>query len=254
VRAHLGVERSGERHDAVPHGDVGLPRLGGEDLVEHLADVRPDVLVRAQEHAQQVAAADDADEPALVVDDGQPPDVVRVHQARGGGDGDVRAYRDGGRGHQLPRGQRRVLLPVRPPAPGHRCVQPPRCAGLGGEQVGLGDDPGHLTAHLQHGHAADPVLGQQPGDLLVRRDPVHRDHGSRHHVADLPGPAARMPRPIVPTGRAWLADRVRVLRPLVQVFFHGLQCAGHVGPGGSAVQGLVVRRTEVAQHRIRAHV
>ena len=56
--------------------------------------------------------------------------------------------------------------------------------------------------------------------------------------------------PVVVPAEVEPADRVRVLRRLVQVLFHVFQGAGHVGPGGPAVQGLVVRRTEVAQHRI----
>ena len=57
-----------------------------------------------------------------------------------------------------------------------------------GQQVGLGHDARHFAAQLQHGHAADPVLCQQPGDLLVRGSPVNRDHGGRHHIAKPAGP------------------------------------------------------------------
>jgi hypothetical protein len=110
---------------------------------------------------------------------------------------------------------------------------------LGGEQVGLGDDTCHLAAHLQHGHAADPVPGQQAVDLLVRRDPVHGHHLGGHHVADPPGPPA-LPQILVMRGQAAL----RGGRPLLaELFFHRVQRAGHVGPGGPAVQRLVVRGT-----------
>ena len=71
--------------------------------------------------------------------------------------------------------QPHVRLLAQVPAAAHEAGHPGLPAGLvlGGEQIGLGDDAHHLAAHLQHGHAADPVPGQQAVDFLVGRDPVH---------------------------------------------------------------------------------
>jgi hypothetical protein len=94
------------------------------------------------------------------------------------------------------------------------------------------------------------VLGQQTSDLLVRGDPVNGHHRRLHHVADPAGPPA-MPRSVVSRLRASLRRRgLGALAALVQVLLHRVQRAGHVGAGGPAVQGLVVRGTEVAEDGI----
>jgi hypothetical protein len=56
---------------AIPNGNVRPSRLGEEDVIEHLANVSRDVLVRAQENGQEIAAADDADQRGMLVDDRQ---------------------------------------------------------------------------------------------------------------------------------------------------------------------------------------
>jgi hypothetical protein len=239
------------------HGHDDVLRVGDWDLVENLVDIAADVDVRAQEHAQQVAAADDADELAVLVDHRQPPDVVRIHQPGRGRDGRVGVYRDGRRGHQGPGGQAHMRpLAVQPP-PVDRTGHPGPAAllVLRGEQVGFGHHADDLPAHLQYRHPADPVLSEQPVDLLVRGDPVDGHHRGRHHVADPPGPPA-VPRFVTLAGRAGTggAGGAGMRRWLVQVLLHRVQCAGHVSAGGPAVQGLVVRGAEMAEHGIEVRV
>ena len=71
------VPARGDHSVAYRHDDILW--VGDRDLVENLPDVVRDVGVRTQEDAQQVAAADDADELAVLVDDRQSPDVMCVH-------------------------------------------------------------------------------------------------------------------------------------------------------------------------------
>jgi hypothetical protein len=79
------------------------------EFLEDPAGVRGDLSVRPQEPTQQVPAADDADQHAIVADHRQPPDVAGVHQPHCGGKRRVLADRDRGRGHQLAGGERQVL-------------------------------------------------------------------------------------------------------------------------------------------------
>jgi len=51
---------------------IGFFGLNEQEIVENPADVRGDFLIGPQEHAEQVAAADDADQPAVWIDDRQP--------------------------------------------------------------------------------------------------------------------------------------------------------------------------------------
>jgi hypothetical protein len=132
------------------------------------------VSIRAKEDAQQIAAAYDAEQLALRVDDRQPPDVMRVHQPRRARDGHVGMDRDGRSRHQRACGQAGPPGLAQPPALGRARVQP-GLAGrhvLCGEQIGLGDHSGYEPAHHQHRHAVDLMPGQQAGDLLVRGNPV----------------------------------------------------------------------------------
>src|SRR5579864_1806792 len=101
VAMALGPYRPGQGDHPVMNGHDDVLGVGDRDLVENLADVVGDVGVGAQEDAQQVASAHDADELAVPVDYRQPPDVVRVHQPGCPRDGRVGAYGDGRRGHQI---------------------------------------------------------------------------------------------------------------------------------------------------------
>jgi hypothetical protein len=249
--AGLGPQRPGEGHHTVLDRHDDALGVGQRELVEDLADVVDDVGVGAQEDADQVTAAHDADELAVLVDHRQPPDVVRVHQPRRGGNGRVGPDGDGRGRHQRAGGQAHVRLLAEPPAPADGARQPGLPGGfvLRGEQVGLSDDARHLPAHHQHLHAADPALGQQPVDVLERGDPVHGRYRGRHHIADPARPPAVPGSVVVDRGGAC---RARCL--LVQVLLHRVQRAVHVLAGGPAVQGLVVCGAEVAEHGIEVNV
>jgi hypothetical protein len=75
--------------------------MGERDLVEDPPDIVGDVGIRAQEDAQQVPAAYDADQLVVCASDRQPPDVMRVHRSHRGRDGRVRVNGDRRRGHQF---------------------------------------------------------------------------------------------------------------------------------------------------------
>src|ERR1035438_6950554 len=66
----------GEGHDAVAHAGCDAGRIREQDLAQHLVDLPCDVLVGAQEYAQQVTAAHDPDQRAVRVDHRQPLEVV----------------------------------------------------------------------------------------------------------------------------------------------------------------------------------
>jgi hypothetical protein len=147
--------------------------MGDRDLVEDLPDIARDVGVRAQEDAQHVPRAQDADQLAVRAGNRQHPDVVRVHHPHRGRNGRVRVDSDSWRGHQFTGRQARV----------RRCLML-RCLILGRQQIGFGDHADHLPAVHEHGQAADLVLGQQTSDFLVRGEPVGGHDRCRHHVFD----------------------------------------------------------------------
>jgi hypothetical protein len=215
------------------------------------ADIAGDVGIQAEEDAQQIAAARDAGQLAFESTTGSlPMPCVFIIRAAPGmvASGrtvmadlliSVPAVSAAGCGCGR---QRRGGLRVQPGLP-RRLV-------LRGEQIGFGDYADYLPAHHQHRHSADLVLGRRTSDLLVRGDPVNGHHRRLHHVADPAGPPA-MPRSVVSRLRASLRRRgLGALAALVQVLLHRVQRAGHVGAGGRAVQGLVVRGTEVPEDGI----
>jgi hypothetical protein len=59
--------------------------------------------------------------------------------------------------------------------------------GLEREQVGLGHDPDHPVAVVDHGHRVDPVLDQGGGHVLEVGVRPYGDHGPAHHVTDAHG-------------------------------------------------------------------
>jgi hypothetical protein len=79
-----GPGLASQRHDAVVHPDLDRLGIGKQDLAEQFPGFLGDLLVRPQEDAQQVAAADDADQRAIRVHHGQSLDVMAVHQPRRG--------------------------------------------------------------------------------------------------------------------------------------------------------------------------
>jgi hypothetical protein len=132
----------------------------GQEIVEYPADLAGDLGVRAEENAQQIAAADDAKQLALGVGDRQEPHMMVVHEPGRRRDRRVRADRDGGGGHQILR--HGAVMPVPPPRPAQ---PPPACRRVlvpRGQQVTLGDDPDNVPSHGEHRYAADLVLGQPP--------------------------------------------------------------------------------------------
>jgi hypothetical protein len=137
-----------------------------------------DLVVTAEEHLEQVSAADDAEQGAGRVEDRQPLDLVAVEQPGCLGEAGVGADGDGWGGHQLDRGDAgRLGAPLASAA----ALRQPACwwplaVFLLEEQVGLGDDPDHSPVAVQDGHGADAAVGQQLGDLLARRVLIHRDH------------------------------------------------------------------------------
>lgn len=96
------VHQARERHDTVAHLDPERFGVCTEERFDDLApDLLGDVLVIPQEHLQQVGAADDPLECAIVPDDRQPLDPVACHDARGAGERGVGCHGDGWAGHQL---------------------------------------------------------------------------------------------------------------------------------------------------------
>jgi hypothetical protein len=185
-----------EPHDATldPDRDLDVPGHVGlaEDL---LGDLPLDLLVRAEEHAQQVAAAHDADQPVVVVDHGQVLDVEVVQQPHRLGHGLVRAHGQHRGGHQLPGGGcgRLDLLDVGAD-PGRRAALAHRRVLLE-DQVGRGDDAHEPAVRVEDRQRAHPVPVHQGDDLAVGG--VHPDgddlpgHQLLHHVAHLPPPSGR---------------------------------------------------------------
>jgi len=184
-------------------------------------------------HAQQVTAADHAEQAPVLVNDQKQPNVVSVHHPGRAGNCGVRPDRDRRRGHQLARAER-IMPPRLLPVPGNR--RPPGAILL--LQVRVGDHARHLPSRGKHGDATDPVPGQQPDDLLVRGKRIDRHHGRGHHVLDVAPPA---PRPRLPQAGERSHSRLRRdLRPFVQALPGRIQRAGHVGTRGPAVPRLVV--------------
>jgi hypothetical protein len=120
------------------------------------------------------------------------------------------------------------------------------------DQVALGDHSSYVPAHYEHWYPADTVLDEQPGDALERRDPVDGDNVGGHHVPD---PAVELPVMLVQLVMGCLAGRrlwllgLRVRR-LPDMPGHLFERPADVAGRGTAVQRVVVRRAEVAQHGI----
>jgi len=140
----IGGGRAGEDDDAVPHGDRDDSRAGPQHLAEDLADLGGHLIVRPQEHAQQVAAADDAEQATALVHDRKQANLVSVHCPGRAANLGVRVDRDGRCGHQLSRGEPAGLAwPLPMPGDGRPFAGGPL---LLGEQVSLGDHARHLPS------------------------------------------------------------------------------------------------------------
>src|SRR5438067_4997713 len=91
-----------QRHNTLADLDVDTGWIDAQRVRQYvLADLGPDHLVRADEHAHQVVPADDAQQAALRVDDRHPLDVARGEQPGRVGDVGAGADRDGRCGHQF---------------------------------------------------------------------------------------------------------------------------------------------------------
>src|SRR5215467_3436899 len=81
----LSIHLSGRRHEPVGHADHQAWGIEEHDPLNHgIDDFPPDLLVRAQEDPQHVAAADYTHEPPLAVYDRQSLDAPVVHELGGG--------------------------------------------------------------------------------------------------------------------------------------------------------------------------
>ena len=218
-----------QRDDPVVHGHREPGRVGEEPVRDHvLGDLAVDLLVGPAEHAQHVGPRDDADQVAVAIDDGEPLELERVHQAGRGSHELVLAYRHGRMGHQVARGglADRELLRRRCPR-----MAPIRIGGRHGQQVGLGHDPGHPPVVVDDREAADPVLAEQGGHLAVRGTGLHRHHAGGHDVPHVCVHGFSLPA-AAPPGRD-VTHLSRCQRS------HTLALAGAPGSGSSASRPVV---------------
>ena len=89
-------------HDTVAHPCRDARRVGEQNLGQQLADLPGDVLIRAQEDAQQVTPAHDPDQPAVGIHHRKPPlEVTTSHQPRRRRERRIRMDGDGRRSQQL---------------------------------------------------------------------------------------------------------------------------------------------------------
>jgi hypothetical protein len=174
-----------QRDDPVVHGHREPGRVGEEPVRDHvLGDLAADLLIGPAEDAQHVGPADDAGQVPVAVDDREPLQLERVHQAGRVPHHLVRAYGHGRMGHQGACGglADREHLTVRPPASRCRLSAGNRLGGLHGQQVGLGHDADHLPVVIDDGESADPVLAEHFGHFPVRSSGPDRDRTGSHDV------------------------------------------------------------------------
>jgi hypothetical protein len=254
---------AGEDDDTAADGGRHAARICEQQVIEQRADALGDLAVRPQEDAQQVTPGNDADQPAVPADDRQPADVPAGHDL--GRMRDRRFRVDGHRrgAHQCTRGEP-PMRPAQRPAPPAGGVRvhpgPADLFILQPEQIGLGHHACDAAPHPHHGHATDPVLGEQADDIAERGEPVHRHDLCRHHVPDpgdmadrrrlpavLPGPG-----PAYPHGCRGPAGSLPL--PGLDMLLDRLERPGHVGACRPAVQGVVIRRTQVAERGIQVNI
>src|SRR5690606_9902464 len=188
--AALG-QGAGQGDHAFVDGDVQVVGVGAEDQPY----LPLDVLVRAQEDLDQVVAADDADQPAALVDHGQALDAVAVHQPRRGDDRRVGGGDAGGTGHQLAGGLAERLAVAAASGPGAVADAGPQRRPvvvavvallelLLGQQVVLGDDAHHAVVVVHDRRPADAAADQQLGHGVEGGVAVDGGDVGGHHVLD----------------------------------------------------------------------
>ena len=138
-----------------------------------LRDFLLDFAVRAAVDAQHVGPADDPDQLALFSDHRKALDPAVIHKAGGAGDRFVRRHHDGRFGHEISGGHRGRLgefIVIR------RTRYPPSrvaCTPMAGTRASLvsmsASDTTPMTFSPRRGRKrADPVFGEQGGDVLER--------------------------------------------------------------------------------------
>ncbi|KOU88590.1 hypothetical protein ADK93_12780 [Streptomyces sp. XY58] len=122
-------------------------------------------VVAAEKELDQIAATEDADHAAFLVDDRQPLDPVPLHDPGRADHAPLGSGRDGRAPHQLL-----------------------GCCGTAGappaEKVCFGDDADRVPDLVDDGHGGDVELLQEPGDLLERGRAPDGDGGARHQLRD----------------------------------------------------------------------
>src|SRR5512132_2254757 len=180
---------AGEGDDAVADVDGDRVRVHPHGPPEHLlADLVGDVGVGAEEDLEQVGAADDAEQGTGRVDHRQPLDPVAVQQPGCLANAGVGSDGDGGASHQLGRGVAGRLgsgLALAPPL--EPLEQPafrwPLRVLLLEQQVRFRDDPKHTTFPVEDRQGADPMLGDQHGNVLEGGMLVDGDNFLGHDIS-----------------------------------------------------------------------
>jgi hypothetical protein len=125
------------------------------------------------------------------------------------------------------------------------------------QQVGLGHHARDAAPHHQHRHAADPPVGEQADDLADRGEAIHRHDLLRHHVPNPRDvPELRLPvtvrQPADPHRGCGPGGSLPVLGP--EVLVDHIERSEHIGAGRPAVQGVVIRGTQVPELGIKVNI
>ena len=232
----LPGQGAGQGHHAVSDRYLDPARFLEEYASQRLVDLGCYLFIGTKEDAEQIPAADDADQLSGLVNHGQTPDAMAVHQPGGRAERSVRVNCDNRGCHQVGRAPGRGLRPLPAGPPGQAGAQPPEAAFLLADHVGLRHHADHAVVLGHHGDGVDLLLSHDPGDLLVRGRLADRHHVCGHNVTDPPAAAIRPP--------AGLFMRVFVC------CLGRFQGARHIRCHGLAVDGLVIGSSQVAEHRV----